>query len=103
MAMFLFDIRAHLLKHLGLTENQTFTLVIDIFHTHFEDGIRELAYSMGIDLIFIPAGQTGELQPLDATVFGELKSKGAAMWVRQYTKDPLQKFNTQTSSVNLQE
>jgi putative sterol carrier protein len=79
MAMFLFHIRAHLLNRLGLTENQTFTIIIDIFRCHFEDGIRQLAYSMGIDLTFIPAGQTGELQPLDATVFGELKSKGAAM------------------------
>jgi hypothetical protein len=58
---------------------------------------------MGIYLIFIPASQTGELQTLDALVFGELKSKGAAMWMRQYTKDLHQKFNTQTSSVNLQE
>jgi hypothetical protein len=53
--------------------------VIDIFRSHFEDEIRDLADTIGIDMIFIPADQTGELKPLEATVFGILKSKGATM------------------------
>jgi hypothetical protein len=100
---FLIHIRKNLINHMELKEKQSFVLVIDIFRSHFEDGIRDLAGSMGIDIIFIPAGQTGELQPLDATVFGELKSKAASVWTKQYTKDPQRKFITQSSSIILQQ
>jgi hypothetical protein len=58
---------------------------------------------MGIDMIFIPAGQTGELQPLDATVFCELKSKGASIWTKQYLQDPKRKFTKESLSIIFQE
>jgi hypothetical protein len=58
---------------------------------------------MGIDMIFIPAGQTGELQPLETTVFGELKSKGASVCTKQYLKDPKRKTTKESSSIRLQE
>jgi hypothetical protein len=103
MSEFLIHIREHLIKHMELKEKQPFVLVIDIFRSHFEDGIRDPAPTMEINMIFIPAGQTGELQSRDATVFGELKSKGASIWTKQYLQDPKQKFTKESSSIILQE
>jgi hypothetical protein len=93
MTMFLWHIRKNMMEHMDIEAHQSFTLVIDIFRSHFNSDVRDLAFSMGIDLIFIPAGQTPLLQPLDATVFGELKSRGAAEWTREYITDPTQKFS----------
>jgi hypothetical protein len=55
-----------------------------------------------IEILFIPAGMTGELQPLDATIFGMLKSAGAGSWTCDYLYDPYQRFGTQKASSNLQ-
>jgi hypothetical protein len=45
---------------------------------------------------------TAELQPLDAKIFGLLKSIGAKMWVKQYLFDPSRKFSKETASIDLQ-
>ena len=40
-----------------------------------------------IKFLFIPAGATGEAQPLDRKVFGALKSKGKSKWIHFYNKN----------------
>jgi hypothetical protein len=62
----------------------------------------KLAAQQNIELLFIPPGMTGALQPLDATIFGMLKSAGAGKWTSDYLYDPYQRFETQKASLNLQ-
>jgi hypothetical protein len=45
---------------------------------------------------------TGELQPLDSTIFGLLKSAGAGRWTSDYLYDPYQRFEKRKASFNLQ-
>jgi hypothetical protein len=50
-------------------------LLWDIWGAHRSKETKELARQLNIQLEFIPAGQTGECQPLDRRLFGNLKSR----------------------------
>ena len=52
-----------------------FTLILDQYPSNVDEGVVISAKSLGINLIYIPAGATGLLQPLDRRVFGVLKSQ----------------------------
>jgi hypothetical protein len=99
---YLLFLRHHMVSKMGLGVTQHFTLIIDVFQSHIKGIIIPLAKDLRIELIFIPPGMTGELQPLDATIFGELKSAASAEWNRLYVRNPNQKFTTATSSETLQ-
>jgi hypothetical protein len=45
---------------------------------------------------------TAELQPLDAEIFGQLKSAGSKLWVEKYLFDPSQHFTKADASLSLQ-
>lgn len=53
-------------------------LIWDVFISHRCDEVKTLAEELGIRLEFIPPGATGNCQPLDRRIFGNLKSRARA-------------------------
>jgi hypothetical protein len=54
----------------------------DLFSSHREQGVKERAKELGIELVFIPAGMTSEYQLLDRRIFGSLKARTRAQLTR---------------------
>jgi hypothetical protein len=54
----------------------------DLFSAHREQGVKDRAQELGIELIFIPARMTGEYQPLDRRIFENLKARTRAQFAR---------------------
>jgi hypothetical protein len=50
-------------------------LVWDVFSAHRTQAVKDMAKSLGIILKYVPAGQTGSMQPLDYRIFGDLKQR----------------------------
>jgi hypothetical protein len=50
-------------------------LVWDVFAAHRTQAVKDYAASLKIALKYIPAGQTGDLQPLDRRIFGDVKGR----------------------------
>ena len=67
-------------------------LVLDCSSAHRDPQTKTLARSLNINLIFIPAGFTDELQPLDRAIFGVLKSHLRRLWRERFTDNPEAKF-----------
>ena len=57
-------------------------VVWDLHASHRVKGVQETASTLGVGLSFIPAGQTGEWQPLDRRIFGELKMRSVGVFSR---------------------
>lgn len=55
----------------------------DVYAAHRAEPVKRFASDSGIGLLFIPAGQTGEWQPLDNRIFGSLKARARAEFDRQ--------------------
>lgn len=49
-------------------------LLWDLHASHRDESVREYSAKRNIQLSYIPAGQTGEWQPLDRRIFGNLKN-----------------------------
>jgi hypothetical protein len=54
----------------------------NLFSAHREQGVKERAQELGIELVFIPAGMTGKHRPLDRRLFGSLKARTRARFAR---------------------
>jgi hypothetical protein len=63
------------LRWLAETHQRPLLLIWDLFSAHRDSSVQELARNLGIKPEFIPAGATGELQPLDRRIFGNLKQR----------------------------
>jgi hypothetical protein len=67
-------------------------LIWDVFAAHRDQAVKDLAEELNIQLIFIPAGQTDEYQPLDRRIFGPMKQMARARWaslfIRNFDADP---------------
>jgi hypothetical protein len=85
-----------------VNERHRILLVLDLYPSHREEELRAKAEEQRIELLFIPPGMTDCLQPLDAKIFGQLKSAGSSKWVEDYLFDPLQHFGKAKASVILQ-
>jgi hypothetical protein len=96
-------LRHSMQKQVELGERDKILLIIDLYASHRQPELIRKAAEQNIELLFIPAGMTAELQPLDAKIFGQLKSVGAANWTDEYIFDPTKKFTKETASINLQE
>jgi hypothetical protein len=59
-------------------------LVTDQYSCHWCEGIEAYAAIMGIFLIPVPKGGTALYQPLDRTVYGELKQRGQQAWEESF-------------------
>jgi hypothetical protein len=75
-------------KKRHIRENQRIFPVLDIYASHCNGEMLNLADAQKIDLLFILLGMTGYLQPLDAEVFGQMKSAGSRQWIKEYLFDP---------------
>ena len=58
-------------------------LILDSFSVHKSAAVQEFATGLNIHLLFIPAGMTDKLQPLDVRIFGVLKSIARSYLVRE--------------------
>ena len=54
---------------------EPFALIVDCFKAHINQKIKDLAKSLKIDLIIVPACGIGSYQPLDRRIFGIVKNK----------------------------
>jgi hypothetical protein len=61
---------------------QPIALLWDIFAAHRCAEAKALAPELNIELEFIPAGMTGDCQPLDRRIFGNLKSRARSRFDR---------------------
>jgi hypothetical protein len=57
-------------------------LVLDVYPAHRTPKVKSRAAELGIELLYVPAGATGRLQPLDRRIFGELKSRARCEFCR---------------------
>jgi hypothetical protein len=69
------DVALQFLHWLADRYRRPIVLVWDLFSAHRDREVQETAGRLGIRLIFIPPGLTGECQPLDRRVFGNLKQR----------------------------
>ena len=56
-------------------QSKPFALIVDCFKAHLNQKVKNLAKSLGIELIIVPACGTGKYQPLDRKIFGIVKEK----------------------------
>lgn len=62
-------------------------LILDLYPVHWTDETKEMAAGCNIELLFIPAGCTDQLQPLDVRCFGALKATARRVFRQYYTDD----------------
>ncbi|KAH0800446.1 DDE superfamily endonuclease containing protein [Histomonas meleagridis] len=93
------DYLTFLRKHFG--DNDKIHLIIDHYKSHETEKIKDLANRLNIDLIFIPAGLTDCLQPLDRLVFGCLKSTARRLYKKTYQENPNTVFNKEMAIKHL--
>jgi hypothetical protein len=70
-----------------------FALVLDSFRGHDTERIRRRAESLGVQLIPVPRGMTGEYQPLDRSCFGPLKKMSQRAWDVRAASEPTLQWN----------
>ena len=68
-------------------------VVLDLHSSHRSESVKEKAGNLEIGLSFIPAGQTGEWQPLDRRIFGILKSRACSMFDLEMISKDLHDFD----------
>jgi hypothetical protein len=71
-----------------IADDEEIILVCDLHASHRSEDVKSLAAALKIRLVYIPAGATDELQPLDKVVFGALKSEARRIF-RQRVADNL--------------
>jgi hypothetical protein len=65
-----------------------FALVMDSFRAHYTTRIIHKAEFLGVELIPVPKGMTGEFQPLDRSCFGPLKKMSQRAWDSRAAAEP---------------
>jgi hypothetical protein len=76
------------------------TLLWDVYPTHRTPAVKAKAAALKVHLEFVPAGATGELQPLDHGVFAGLKASARAM-LAEAMKAKQDRLNLQWAAVCL--
>lgn len=82
-----------------LTKGHATTLILDKYGVHENEIIKKTSNDMNINLLFIPAGMTSILQPLDINFNGPVKSIGKSLSNKILLKDPYAKY-TLVNSIN---
>ena len=67
-------------------------VVLDVFAAHRERETMLLAETLNIDMIFIPAGFTDEMQPLDRSIFATLMVYLKRLWRQRFQENPNTRF-----------
>ena len=71
-----------------LVNNSSSALILDQHKSHTGDIINAKAKELKIQLIYVPTGQTANLQPLDISINGALKSISHKYIKNLYIDDP---------------
>ena len=58
------------------------TLLFDCTACHLHSTVRSLAKTLGLQVLVVPAGATGTLQPLDAYIFRTLRCEIRRQWTQ---------------------
>lgn len=83
------NVTVTILKQIGsITNRQKSALILDQYSGHKGDEIDLVAKKLNIQLIYVPVGQTSNLQPLDISINGALKSSGHKYIKDKYIDDP---------------
>lgn len=64
------------------TNDAPSALILDDYAGHWTAAVQAAAADRNIELIHVPEGQTGELQPLDVAINGQVKSRARRQWVQ---------------------
>jgi hypothetical protein len=70
-----------------ISNGEPLALIWDVFQSHCSSDVLRCAQELDIEILFIPPGATGLLQPLDVRIFGELKSRARSMFRLQMSSD----------------
>ena len=83
----LHPIRLKIVESNNLDENQIFIILLDHFSGQDDCTMFDFFLSFGYLPIFIPAGWTGKLQPLDISVFAGLKQRFRNKFCNWYSEE----------------
>jgi hypothetical protein len=66
-------------------------LLLDSYAAHRTNAVKKTATALDITLHYIPPGLTDELQPLDRSVFGALKSRAKHLFHERFRLNPFER------------
>jgi hypothetical protein len=84
-------------KQLPISKFGSIHLVADQYGCHWYDGVEDFAATLDIFLIRVPKGGTSLYQPLDRTVYGELKANGQQAWEENFMIGDIPNPNKETA------
>ena len=69
---------------MGLSEDQKALVILDVFKAHLCESLKEKLTDKNILHVYVPAGCTGELQPLDLSFNQPLKTLMKELFTHWY-------------------
>lgn len=72
----------------AILESRQVLLLLDLAPCHLHDSLFDLAYSLGLRLLFVPPGMTSLLQPCDTHIFAAFKHNVQESWRRRRAAAP---------------
>lgn len=97
-------IMIELLKNIyDVTKGLYAVLILDMYPTHVDDFVTKDAAEKNITLVYVPAGLTGSLQPLDVGINGPLKAKSKKIFKRKRIENENYKIDLNGAIQNLNE
>lgn len=79
--------------------NTPICLIWDQFKAHLTEKVEKKAKDLKIELINVPAGQTGSEQPLDRLIFGSMKKTADKLWNEKLVKEEKDLYTKQTATL----
>lgn len=86
-----------------LRHGQPICLIWDRYRAHTSDKVEDYAKELKIEIIKVPAGQTGTEQPLDRLIFGSMKKTADQLWNEKIANSEQNIFTRETASAILAE
>ena len=80
-------------------QNSPICLIWDQYKAHMTDKVKEQATKLKIEIIYIPAGQTGSEQPLDKLIFGSMKKTADRIWSEKLLIDEKNLSTKETATI----
>ena len=88
----LHSVRISVIHKNNLSEDQFFLIILDRFSGQIQEDIVGLLLSYGFVSVYVPAGWTGKLQPLDVAVFSGMKLRLREKFLKWYTEQVMIKM-----------
>ena len=79
--------------------NAPICLIWDQFKAHLTQKVEEKASLLKIQIIKVPAGQTGSEQPLDRLIFGSMKKTADKLWNEKLVNGEKDLYTKQTATL----